>query len=225
MRAPGKPLPEPFTAEAASTAPAYQTALRELYSDDRSIKMVFRETGVEPSLKDRSQLRSYLESLDPKQVARLKLDSSQDYLAVLKAIVRKFFPKTGELRFRRGEDGRALDYEHFVDRDIVRNDYLGTLPSTLRNRDIHVEFTSAEGEAKAYLIRKYLDADTQKDIWDMLVVRDGELKTKIARREKRGQNYVETQIMKGAGDTVSQPATTGGATENTSTPRDSTLFK
>ena len=86
MRAPGKPLPEPFTAEAASTAPAYQTALRELYSDDRSIKMVFRETGVEPSLKDRSQLRSYLESLDPKQVARLKLDSSQDYLAVLKAI-------------------------------------------------------------------------------------------------------------------------------------------
>ncbi len=44
----------------------------------------------------------------------------------------------------------------------------------------------------------------------MLVVRDGELKTKIARREKRGQNYVETQIMKGAGDTVSQPATTGG---------------
>ena len=225
MRAPGKPLPEPFTAEAASTAPAYQTALRELYSDDRSIKMVFRETGVEPSLKDRSQLRSYLESLDPKQVARLKLDSSQDYLAVLKAIVRKFFPKTGELRFRRGEDGRTLDYEHFVDRDIVRNDYLGTLPSTLRNRDIRVEFTTAEGEAKAYLIRKYLDADTQKDIWDMLVVRDGELKTKIARREKRGQNYVETQIMKGAGDTVSQPATTGGATENTSTPRDSTLFK
>ena len=97
-----------------------------------------------------------------------------------------------------------------MDRDIVRNDYLGTLPSTLRNRDIHVEFTTAEGEAKAYLIRKYLDADTQKDIWDMLVVRDGELKTKIARREKRGQNYVETQIMKGAGDTVSQPATTGG---------------
>ena len=64
-----------------------------------------------------------------------------------------------------------------------------------------------------------------REIWDMLVVRDGELKTKIARREKRGQNYVETQIMKGAGDTVSQPATTGGATENTSTPRDSTLFK
>ena len=52
-----------------------------------------------------------------------------------------------------------------MDRDIVRNDYLGTLPSTLRNRDIHVEFTSAEGEAKAYLIRKYLDADIQREIY------------------------------------------------------------
>ena len=224
MRAPGKPLPEPFTAEAASTAPAYQTALRELYSDDRSIKMVFRETGVEPSLKDRSQLRSYLESLDPKQVARLKLDSSQDYLAVLKAIVRKFFPKTGELRFRRGEDGRTLDYEHFVDRDIVRNDYLGTLPSTLRNRDIRVEFTTAEGEAKAYLIRKYLDADIQRDIWDMLVVRDGELKTKIARKDKKGRAYVESIII-GAGSEASQPTTAGGATESASTPRDVTPFK
>ena len=70
--------------------------------------------------------------------------------------------ETGELRFRRGEDGRALDYEHFVDRDIVRNDYLGTLPSTLRNQDIRVEFTTAEGEAKAYLIRKYLERIRRK---------------------------------------------------------------
>ena len=50
----------------------------------------------------------------------------------------------------------------------------------------------------------------------------GELKTKIARREKRGQNYGETQILNGAGDTVSQPATIGGATESVSTLRDST---
>ena len=126
--------------------------------------------------------------------------------------------ETGELRFRRGEDGRTLDYEHFVDRDIVRNDYLGTLPSTLRNRDIHVEFTTAEGEAKAYLIRKYLDADTQKDIWDMLVVRDGELKTKIARSGRKGAGYIEAQIL-GAGNEASRSASAGGATESASTPR------
>ncbi|HJB65091.1 MAG TPA: hypothetical protein H9768_02245 [Candidatus Mailhella merdavium] len=89
----------------------------------------------------------------------------------------------------------------------------GSLPSTLKNQDIRVEFTTAEGEAKAYLIRKYLDGEVQKDVWDMLVVRDGELKTKIARTEKRGRNYVETQIL-GAGDTVSQPATTGGLGEH-----------
>lgn len=96
-----------------------------------------------------------------------------------------------------------------MDRDIVRNDYLGTLPSTLRNRDIRVEFTTAEGEAKAYLIRKYLDADIQRDIWDMLVVRDGELKTKIARKDKKGRAYVESIII-GAGSEASQPTTAGG---------------
>lgn len=111
-----------------------------------------------------------------------------------------------------------------MDRDIVRNDYLGTLPSTLRNRDIRVEFTTAEGEAKAYLIRKYLDADIQRDIWDMLVVRDGELKTKIARKDKKGRAYVESIII-GAGSEASQPTTAGGATESASTPRDVTPFK
>ena len=105
-----------------------------------------------------------------------------------------------------------------MDRDIVRNDYLGTLPSTLRNRDIHVEFTSAEGEAKAYLIRKYLDADIQRDIWDMLVVRDGELKTKIARIVAKGRNYADSQIT-GSGNEASRSDSAGGATESASTPR------
>ena len=126
--------------------------------------------------------------------------------------------ETGELRFRRGEDGRTLDYEHFVDRGIVRNDYLGTLPSTLKNQDIRVEFTTAEGEAKAYLIRKYLDADIQKDIWDMLVVRDGELKTKIARIGTKVRNYAESQIIR-SGNEASRSDSAGGATESASTPR------
>ena len=126
--------------------------------------------------------------------------------------------ETGELRFRRGEDGRTLDYEHFVDRGIVRNDYLGTLPSTLKNQDTPAESTTAEGEAKAYLIRKYLDADIQKDIWDMLVVRDGELKTKIARIGTKGRNYAESQIIR-SGNEASRSDSAGGATESASTPR------
>lgn len=104
-----------------------------------------------------------------------------------------------------------------MDRDIVRNDYLGTLPSTLRNRDIHVEFTTAEGEAKAYLIRKYLDADTQKDIWDMLVVRDGELKTKIARSGRKGAGYIEAQIL-GSGNEASRSDSAGGGLQRAPPP-------
>lgn len=86
--------------------------------------------------------------------------------------------------------------------------------STLRNQDIGGSLLLLK-ERQRYTLsgRKYLDGEVQKDVWDMLVVRDGELKTKIARTEKRGRNYAETQIL-GAGDTVSQPATTGGLGEH-----------
>lgn len=216
-----KTIPEPFTAEGALAESSYQKALREIYSSDRSIKMTFKETGVKPSLVDRSQLRAYLDSLDSAEIKALKLTNPQDYLAVLKAIVRRFFPEKGELRFRRAEDGRALDYEHFVGRDIVRDEYLSTFLHTLKKQDILVEFTTSEGEAKAYLIRKFFDSNIQKDIWDMLVIRDGELKTKIARKEKKGRGYIESQIYR-AGSEASQPTTAGGATESASTPRDVT---
>ncbi|EGY23974.1 hypothetical protein DA2_3808 [Desulfovibrio sp. A2] len=196
-----------------------QAAKKAIYSDDRSVKMVFEETGVEPSLTDRGQLRQYLESLDPKEVKRLKLQDGQRYTAVLRSIVRKVFPTEGGLRFRR--EGEAVDYAHFVGRDNTRNEYIGTLLSTLKDQDIQVEFTTPEGAAKGYMIRKYFDPDIQKDIWDMLVIQDNELKTKIARKDRRGAGYIEGQIV-GAGDTASQPATVGGATEIASTPRNVT---
>ncbi len=139
----------------------------------------------------------------------------------MKAITRRFFPKEGELRFRRAEDGRALDYKHFVGRDTPRNEYLATLPDTLKTQDIRVEFTTVEGEAKAYLIRKYFDAELQSDVWDMLVIRAGELKTKIARKRNIGRNYTESKIM-GSGNEASRSDTAGGATESASTPRDVT---
>lgn len=117
--------------------------------------------------------------------------------------------------------GRALDYKHFVGRDTPRNEYLATLPDTLKTQDIRVEFTTLEGDAKAYLIRKYFDPDIQRDIWDMLVIRDGELKTKIARKDKVGRRYIESSVDR-AGREASHPGTAGGATESASTPRDVT---
>lgn len=52
----------------------------------------------------------------------------------------------------------------------------------------------------------------------MLVVRDGELKTKIARSGRKGAGYIEAQIL-GAGNEASRSASAGGATESASTPR------
>lgn len=193
-----------------------QAAKKSIYSDDRSVRMDFEDTGVEPSLTDREQLRAYLESLHPADVKRLKLEDENAYLAMLKSIVRKFFPEKGTLRFRK--EGEALDYAHFVGRDVQRDSYVHTLLTTLKNDDITVEFATAEGKAKAYLIKKYFDAELQKDIWDMLVLHDGELTTKIARKGRKGGGYVESQIM-GAGNEASHSATTGGAIENASTPR------
>lgn len=193
-----------------------QAAKKSIYSDDRSVRMDFEDTGVEPSLTDREQLRAYLESLHPADVKRLKLEDENAYLAMLKSIVRKFFPEKGTLRFRK--EGEALDYAHFVGRDVQRDSYVHTLLPTLKNDDITVEFATAEGKAKAYLIKKYFDAELQKDIWDMLVLHDGELTTKIARKGRKGGGYVESQIM-GAGNEASHSATTGGAIENASTPR------
>lgn len=52
----------------------------------------------------------------------------------------------------------------------------------------------------------------------MLVVRDGELKTKIARIGAKGRNYAESQIT-GSGNEASRSDSAGGATESASTPR------
>ena len=96
------------------------------------------------------------------------------------------------------------------------------MPQTLKDEDVRVEFTTQDGEAKAYLIKKYLDQDTQKDVWDMLVIRKGELRTKIAREgDRKGRGYAESKII-GAGTEASQPTATGGVMENASTPHDVT---
>lgn len=72
--------------------------------------------------------------------------------------------------------------------------YIHTLPRTLKNHDISVEFTAEEGTNKAYLIKKYFNLTVQKDVWDILVFHNLELKTKIARRSQKGMRYVESII-------------------------------
>ena len=200
-------------------APAYQAAAKKsIYSDDRSVKMTFEETGVEPSLTDRPQLRKYLESINPAEVKALKSSDPDAYIDKLKEIVKEFFPDGGNLRFRT-ENG-VFDYDHFL-KDRTRQDYIETLPKTLKDEDIRVEFTTKDGEAKAYLIKKYFDPEVQKDIWDSLVFYDGELQTKFVSRGAKGEKR-SAKIISTAEAEASHSTTPPGNLENAPTPDQST---
>ncbi len=141
---------------------------------------------------------------------------------MLKSIVRKVFPDGGELKYRT-EPKLPLElqgerYEHLL-KDSLRERYIHSLPKTLKDQDITVEFATPDGAQKAYWIKKYFDPEIQKDIWDILVVLDGELKTKIARKDNSGLRYIESQILQAGSEAPQTPRTLGGATENASTPR------
>jgi hypothetical protein len=189
-----------------------------IYNDSRSVKVEATQTGVDFSLTDRPQLRKYLESIDPEGVKALKFSNPDQYLAVLKNMVSELFPEGADLRFRT-ENG-VYDYEHLLT-DITRQNYIVTLPKTLKDADIRIEFTSLDGAEKAYLIRKYFDPDIQKDIWDMLVILDGELKTKIARKGAVGRRYIESQVSR-AGEEAPPSTTPPGNTGSAPTPEQST---
>jgi hypothetical protein len=189
-----------------------------IYNDARSVKVEFVKTDREISLTDRPQLREYLESINPTEIRALKLSDPTRYLAALKDMVTKLFPEGAALRFRT-ENG-VYDYEHLL-KDATRQDYIATLPKTLKDADIRVEFSTPEGAEKAYLIRKYFDPDIQKDIWDMLIIQDGELKTKIARKGAVGRRYIESQVTR-AGEKAPPSTTPPGNTGNAPTPVRST---
>lgn len=192
----------------------YQAAAkRVIYNDARTLKVAFEDTGVEPSLNDRGQLRKYLESINPAEIRKLKVESSDEYLNVLKSIVQETFPEGADLRFRT-EDGRALNYEHFL-KDAARREYVHSLPETLRSEDVRVEFTGRDAQ-KAYYIKKYFDPDIQKDIWDMVVLHGDEVRTKFARAGRKGAGYIES-VMDRAGKEASPSASPVRSIENAST--------
>ncbi|MDL2210387.1 hypothetical protein LJC26_06245, partial [Desulfovibrio sp. OttesenSCG-928-O18] len=184
LQNPKLPMPETLAAEV-------QRAV--IYNDSRSVKMTFKETGVEPSVTNRPELHEYLHSLKGEDMAALKMKDPTQYLTTLKSIVRKVFPKGGNLKFR-SRDGK-FDYDHLVT-DKLRSMFIHTLPRTLKDYDIKVEFTTKEDAAKAYLIKKYFDPIVQKDMWDMLVFHNAELTTKIARPSATGRRSVESSITK-----------------------------
>ena len=203
-----------------SSADLFMAAKKVIYSDDRALKLTYEDTGVEPSLTERGPLREYIWSLDRTELRGLRDKDPGAYMGIIRSIARKFMSGEADIRLRRA-DGNIVDYEHFAGRDVTRNEYLPSLLSTLKNEDIRLDFTTKEGKAKAYLIKRYFDPEIQKDIWDMLVIEDNELKTKIARKGQKGTNTIESTILR-ADNEVPRSAAIGGATENTSTPRNVT---
>jgi hypothetical protein len=224
--------------EVAEAAQADQTVLRDLlsenvaipetfirdiereiiYNDSRSVKVEAVKTGTAFSLEDRPRLRAYLGSINPEKIKALKYIDHKQYLTVLKDMVNNLFPEGAALRFRT-ENG-VYDYEHLL-KDTTRQDYIATMPKTLKNFDIHVEFTTVEGAEKAYLIKKFFDPDIQKDIWDMIIIQDGELKTKFITRGRKGESSIEGKILS-AGNEAPRSATPPGDTGSAPTPERST---
>lgn len=127
----------------------------------------------------------------------MKLSNPEAYISFLKSVVRHVFPKSGVLRYEPEPGKRIENYEHLL-KDRRRSEYVHSLPRTLKNHDVSVKFITPAGEAKAYLIKKYFDAEIQKDIWDLLVIREATVKTKFVNKENPGNSprYIENQIIK-----------------------------
>jgi hypothetical protein len=154
------------------------------------------EPGSSPdihlSLAERKDVREYLESLQPEKVKALKNKSPDEYRAILKSMVRKLFPDGADIQFRK--EGKVIDYDHLLS-DRTREEYIHTLPQTIRRGDIKLEFRNGDID-KEILIKKYFDEDIQKDIWDIVVLHNNEIRTKIARKGKRGRVYVESVLVR-----------------------------
>ena len=88
-------------------------------------------------------------------------------------------------------------------KDPLRRQYIRTLPKTLKQNDISLEFTTKEGAEKAYLIKKYFDPAIQKDIWDMLVIYEGEIQTKYV---QKGRQDSAQRLVRSAEGEASQPS-------------------
>ncbi|MDK2957903.1 MAG: hypothetical protein PWQ57_3401 [Desulfovibrionales bacterium] len=172
---------------------------------------------MEAVLGDRMKLREYLNGMDGQEVRALKGKSPEEYYAVLEKMVQELFPDGADLKFRT-ENG-VLDYDHFL-KDRRREEYIQTLPETLKRWNIKLEFIRDDAP-KAYLIKKYFDPDIQADIWDMVIQHNNEVVTKFPRRGAKGRGYVESQIER-AGNEASRSATPEGTMEDASTPTGNT---
>jgi|GEM_PF-4014389 len=210
---PAEPAPFPSTLDGFVEKAGQAEARPEAEPQADAYRITFAKEPVEDVTRDRAILRDYLDDIPPETIMALKDRRPDDYRAILKSIVRKMFPKGADVTFRTVDGAR--DYDHLLT-DVTRQDYIHSLPATMKRADVTVAFRDGDVE-KGYFIKKYFDPEIQKDIWDMVVLHDGELRTKIARKGGDGRRYVEGQIMRQENQ-ASSPRTPAGAKASAATP-------
>lgn len=161
--------------------------LNSIQKEIKSIEGISKEL-----LDNRLKLREALKDITPQQIKALKNKSPEEYQAILKSISRKLFPNGANIQLRK--EGEKIDYQHFL--TDMRGKFIHTLPNTLKNKDIKANIKEGDID-KIYLIKKYFDTDIQKDLWDIIVMHGNEIKTKIPRIGRKGQDYIESRLFKG----------------------------
>jgi hypothetical protein len=138
------------------------------------------------------KIRAFLEGISPTDIQALKLGSHEEYYKFLVDLVAKLFSGDEELSFREDENGEH-DYEHLLS-DDTRKLYLHTMGSTISDHDISIDSIEL-GREKSILIKKYFDSEVQHDIWDLVIIKDKQIRTKIVRRGKKGAGYVRRVLL------------------------------
>ena len=196
--------------------PGIRFAKKVLYDDTGKVKLEYEDTGTEFNIKDRESLRAYFDSLKPEKIMRLKFDDPNKYMDVLKDIAGNLFPEG--VAIKRMTKNGEIDFEHFLP-ERPRQEYIHTFPTTLSNQDIKLTLSKSDGE-KVYLLKKFFNEEIQKDVWDMVILFNGGVHTKIPNVGKKGKRRWASTIEQGfntADAEVSQSATLDGDTGNTPT--------
>lgn len=198
--------------EMAGSGKAMASAMvKELYNDDRTLKVsIYKDEAKagDTILSDRKALTKFLSGIDPEAVKALKLESPERYVATLRNIVQTVFPDGADIRFRSEKNG--MDPGEYLLKERSRREYIHTLPKTLKDADIKVEFRKNSAE-KVLLLKKFFDVDTQKDLWDIVVVWDSEVQTKW--QETKGPSGGAARVIWGANREASPDTLLSGSKE------------
>ncbi|NDV19215.1 hypothetical protein GO013_07255 [Pseudodesulfovibrio sp. JC047] len=182
-------------------------------------KVLYDDTGTPLSLKDRSSMKAYFESLEPQTIKRLKYEDPNEYVETLKKIVNHLFPHGITLKKVKG--GTDLDYAYFM-KQKKRQEYIHTFPETLKNEDVKLTISKKDGE-KVVFLKKFFDEETQKDIYDTIVLFANETQTKFPTSGGKGKAEWARLIDKEKGwvkPEASQSTNLAGDTGNAPTRQD-----